>query len=213
MLSVWSSWAEYVSHVHPTAVVSEGGLKAALLQSAFKNLSLFLHSKRDLETALGDLSGHGFAEADVVFRKYAGAELENAYRAALNLIRAGEELLLFSRRLAESPAAYGFLHANQLPTQWERHKKEGNPVWEIAQLTQDGKELYRGLMQLEEQDDDLFMRGLQLPRELQSDFRLSRDLFSVGFEEPGLFSASKGLERVLRTLAQKRRLVISSKRE
>lgn len=55
------------------------------------------------------------------------------------------------------------------------------------------------------------MRDLELPEDLRADFILSRDLFSVGFDEMGLFAAGRGIEGVLRVIARRRKLTLKVK--
>src|SRR5262245_65585889 len=50
--------------------------------------------------------------------------------------------------------------------------------------------------------EDRFIVGvLDLPPSLESDFRTSRNLFSIGFDEVGLLIAGRRLEGVLRKIA------------
>ena len=64
-----------------------------------------------------------------------------------------------------------------------------------------------GYDRMAREDERLFLDGLELPEELEGDFGLSRDLFSIGLDEVGLFTAARGLEKVLRRIARDRKLV------
>src|SRR5262245_53495019 len=60
--------------------------------------------------------------------------------------------------------------------------------------------------------EDRFIVGvLDLPPSLESDFRTSRNLFSIGFDEVGLLIAGRGLEGVLRKIAYTRKIVLGVK--
>ena len=128
----------------------------------------------------------------------------------IELVHAGEALLLHHKRLAVSRAAYGFLHQHDVLEHWERYN-EVRLSREIDQMVVDTHELLRGYRELLDTDERFLLEDLRLPDDLQADFRLARNLFSIGLDDVGLFMAGRGLEGVLRRIAAKRKIVLESK--
>ena len=207
----WSSWESFVDHTHPSMLKSPDLLSSLASQSTFITIIQLEDSRRRLDESLQRLSTLGYADPRVIGHPLSRRVLEEGYNIALHVIRAGEELLLNHERLARSDAAYGFLHQNDLPKHWQRYLHEGNPSYEIYRLYQDASALLDGFTKLIDEDQRLLVAGLQLPADLDADFRTARSLFSLGFDEVGLLVASRGLERVLRQVAKARRITIESK--
>ena len=67
-----------------------------------------------------------------------------------------------------------------------------------------------GYYSLIEADRRLIVENLDLPDSLESDFRLARDLFSVGFDEIALLVTGRGLEGVLRKIADVRKISLQT---
>ena len=126
-------------------------------------------------------------------------------------IYAGEELLLYHRPLARSLAAYGFLHQNDLLSHWDRYQKSGRVAREVHQLVKDIHDLLGGYRELVAAWDTFVVGELELPAVLESDFRLARNLFSVGFDDVALLIAGLGVEGVLRKIASVRKISIEIK--
>lgn len=129
----------------------------------------------------------------------------------IEAIHAGEELLLYHRRLAISEASYGFLHQHTVLDHWDRYKRTDRIAFEIEQLVKEIRRLLDGYEQIAREDERFITDNLDIPPELERDFRLSRDLFSVGFDETGLLVAGRGLEGVLRQIARNRRILIEAR--
>jgi hypothetical protein len=79
-------------------------------------------------------------------------------------------------------AAYGFLHQHSLPNHWSRYAKTHRIVLEIRQFISDVDELLRGFEAMAEAEDEFIVGSIDLPALLEGDFRLARNLFSVGFD-------------------------------
>jgi hypothetical protein len=120
-------------------------------------------------------------------------------------------LLLYHKRLAKGRAAYGFLHSHDLLEHWDRYQQTGRLPKEIDQLVADTDELMNGYYAFREADESFLVDDLDLPPDLEADFRLARNLFSVGFDEVGLAMAGRGLEGVLRKLADVRQITLDTK--
>src|SRR5258708_10474247 len=82
---------------------------------------------------------------------------------------------------------------------------------EIHQLMSDIHELLNGYQEFVQAEDRYLVGSLDLPPSLESDFRLARNLFSVGFDEVGLLIAGRGLEGVLRKIADVRKITLEVK--
>lgn len=115
------------------------------------------------------------------------------------------------KRLAKSEASYGFLHQNDLLEHWDRYANTGRIASEIHELVSDLSDLLQGYEAFLRDEERFIIGGLDLPASLESDFRLARNLFSVGFDDIGLLIAGRGLEGVLRKIAHDRKILLEIK--
>ena len=209
MAWLWKSWEEYVESVHPTAV-RIGCFKQSRLGTRLQAEGRLLSAVNGLNESLNQLRELGFSNGRKRPSK-ATARVDEAFTIVAETIRAGEELLLYHKRLAFSEASYGFLSQNDLLEHWDRYAANERISFEIQQLLEDIGELLDGYRQMSREDEQLIMGKTDLPESLEHDFRLSRDLFSVGFDEVGLLMAGRGLEGVLREIARNRRILLEVK--
>lgn len=211
MVWLWASWQEYVDAVHPAAFDSPGRLRGAQRDSWFEAECHLWEAVRKLTEAARTLHTLGFTGSDHESPPDDVSVINRAERIVLDAIFAGEELLLYHKRLAKSDAAYGFLHQNELVKHWDRYEGAGRLPMEIHQLMSDIGELLNGYQEFVQAEDRFIIGHIDLPSSLESDFRLARNLFSVGFDDVGLLIAGRGLEGVLRRIADVRKIAIEVK--
>jgi hypothetical protein len=211
MAWLWSSWKEYLDNVQPVAVTSVGLFNLARLGSWFETEEKLFEAVSNLTAAIESLDKLGFVEDDDMPLVDDENVIEEARDIVFDLIRAGEQILLYNKRLVKNGAAYGFLHQHELLEQWERYGATGRISLEVIQLISDTKELLKGYYQLKESDGQFLTFELKLPPELEADFRLARNLFSMGFDEVGVLISGRGLEGVLRKIAQARKIMIDAR--
>jgi hypothetical protein len=206
MAWLWTSWQEYVDAVHPAAFDSPGRLRGTQRDSWFEVDCHLWEAVHKLTAATQALSDLGFTGSDHDSPPDDTSVIEQAERLVLEAIYYGEELLLYHKRLAKSDAAYGFLHQNDMLKHWNRYQSAGRIPMEIHQLISDIRKLLNGYHEFVQAEDRFIVGGIDLPPSLESDFRLARNLFSVGFDEVGLLMAGRGLEGVLRKIADVRKI-------
>ena len=211
MAWLWDSWEEYVDAVHPVAVDRPGLLRLSHRDSWFETESRLLSAVRKLQEAIHSLSELGFTGRDHDRPPKDAANSKKAESVVLDAVYAGEELLLYHKKLAESEAAYGFLHQHDMIEHWDRYERTGRVGSEIHQLVSDISELLQGFQEFSRTDDKFIVGDLDLPPQLEADFRLARNLFSVGFDEVALLMAGRGLEGVLREIADARKILLDVK--
>lgn len=161
-----------------------------------------------LSVANGDLIALGFGKQPMPEDH---ALLEKAANLTWDIAYEGERLLLFHKRLAQSEWAYDFLHEHDLSEHWVRYAATKRIFREIGKLAEAARELLQGYEKLQQEDDRFLIRELNLPEELQSDFVLSRNLFSVGFDELAVLVACRGLEGVIRQITKQRKIKLPGK--
>ncbi|HMD76083.1 MAG TPA: hypothetical protein VKG86_01780 [Terracidiphilus sp.] len=209
MAWLWNSWEEYVQWVHPSEV-QIGHFKESKRETkleAEQSLLSAVNSLNNLSVQLHKL-GFGDNRKSSSDLKYNVGEVS---AIVAQTIRAGEELLLYHKRLTLSEVSYGFLHQNDLLEHWDRYVATDRISFHIQQLIIDVIELLDRYSQMSREDEKLIIGKIELPNSLERDFRLSRDLFSVGFDEIGLLVAGRGLEGVLREIARNRRIELEIK--
>lgn len=211
MAWLWSTWQEYVDYVHPVVVDSKGVFDLAKRRSWFENELRLGDALRKLTTALESLAELGFKGDNNNAPPDDSSILEQANRLAIDLVHAGEMLLLYHKRLATSRASYGFLHQNDLIDHWDRYSATKRIFKEIDQLVEDTQELLSGYHEMVQTDEEFLVHNMDLPDDLEADFRKARNLFSVGFDDIGVLIAGRGLEGVLCKVAKVRKIMIEVK--
>jgi hypothetical protein len=207
---LWNSWEEYRDWVHPGSV-RRGSWGLSRQQPWNEAESKLRDAVCRLSEARNSLCKLGFTGSNDDSPPDALADLSHARRLVITVIHCGETLLLYHKRLAKSEASYGFLHQNDLLEHWDRYANTGRIASEIHELVSDLSDLLQGYEAFLRAEDRFIIGGLDLPVSLESDFRLARNLFSVGFDDTGLLIAGRGLEGVLRKIAHDRKILLEIK--
>lgn len=213
MAWLWNSWEEYVEYVHPVEVRHSAHWRLSHQISWFEtDRDLWGAATRLRESAIS-LRKLGFTGNDRDRPPSSPSLIEQARKIGFEAVGAGEELLLHHKRLATADAAYGFLHQHDIleDEHWDRYKQTGRIAREIHQLASDISELLKGYEEFVQAGDKFIVRSLDLPSSLEADFRLARNLFSVGFDEVGLLIAGRGLEGVVQKIAEVRKISLAAK--
>ena len=210
MAWLWNSWEEYVDIVRPVAVDNPQRVRQSQRDSWLETEHSLYKALRELEEKTHALCQLGFRGSDDP-PAHDQALVGQALPLVMDAVCAGEEVLLYHKRLAKSKAAYGFLHQHMILEHWERYAQTRRITREICQLVSDIDELLRGIDALTAAEDEFIVGSLELPAPLEADFRLARNLFSVGFDEVGLLIAGRGLEGVLRRIADVRKISLEAK--
>src|ERR1700685_1820546 len=184
MAWLWNSWAEYVKSVEPVACTSPGSFVLAHRSSLFVSQQLLYQAVEEVSRALESLQELGFKSNAGRLSPRDSSTIGKARDLMIELVHAGEALLLHHKRLAVSRAAYGFLHQHDVLEHWERYN-EVRLSREIDQMVVDTHELLRGYRELLDTDERFLLEDLRLPDDLQADFRLARNLFSIGLDDVG----------------------------
>ncbi len=197
------------------AEIREGRFQLSRSSTKLQSVQHLVDAAEELAESFRELNGLGFKGKNARSPKYDPALVGRARDHVIHAIHAGETLLLYHKRLALSEASYGFLHQNDFLEHWDRYMGGQHISHEIQQLVEDAGRLLEGYQRLSGEDERFLVGDLDLPEGLEEDFNLSRNLFSVGFDEVGLFIAARGLEKVLRRIAFDRKieLVTSKKTE
>jgi hypothetical protein len=210
MAWLWDSWEEYVKAVRPR-FVRPGLLRISHREPWFETESHLFSAVRKLQEAASSLSTLGFTGNDRGRILGNAANSSEARQFVMEALYAGEELLVYHKRLALSDAADGFLHQNDFMEHWDRYEKTGRIGSEIHQLVPDLNELLEGFQEFAQREERFILGDVDLPDQLEADFRLARNLFSVGFDEVALLIAGRGLEGVLRKIADAKKIRLDVK--
>src|SRR5258707_15331124 len=114
MAWLWSSWQEYLDYVIPVAVNRRGSFNAAARKSRFDAEVELGDAVRQLSDSMQSLAELGFTGKDDNVPPNDPSILNEARHLVIELVFAGEELLLYHARLGKSMASYGFLHQHDI---------------------------------------------------------------------------------------------------
>src|SRR5947199_1200272 len=212
MAWLWSSWEEFVDYVQPVSAKNRGLFRKTRNGTSFEIECELYKAFEELSAALTSLVELGFKGRDNERPPDDVSLVDNARRSVIDLIGAGEKLLLYHKRLAQSDDAYGFLSQNETLEHWDTYGGE-RILLEIDQLVTDTRELTAGFYRMKDEDEKFLIYHLDLPSELESDFRVARNLFSIGLDEVGVFMVGRGFEMVLRGIAKSKKIMISHKNQ
>jgi hypothetical protein len=203
MVWLWRSNEEFLDQVSPI-LVKHSAVRRTQLNTWFENQRELHLAASELRCALQQLRELGFSQDSEppTNRRI----LPEAHRIVRDIVWYGESLTLLHRRGVVAGAYYGFLHQHSILEEWERYSGDGRIFAEINQLITDTDELLTHYHEFIEEDGAFLVDDLEIPTGLQQDFRLARNLFSVGFDDVGLLIAGRGLEGVLRGIAEVRKL-------
>jgi hypothetical protein len=207
MAWLWDSWEQYCEWCHPAAI-RRGTYTLSRSNTQMEAVRHLLRAVAELRESARELGSMGFDPNGSEQLSYDPALVDRAHNHVIQAIHAGETLLVYHKRLALSDASYGFLHQNDLLEHWDWYAGGNRILHEIQQLVADVGKLLDGYQRMEREDEQWLVEDLDLPKTLEVDFRMSRNLFSVGFDEAGLFLAARGLEKVVREIARGRKIVL-----
>ena len=71
---------------------------------------------------------------------------------------------------------------------------------DVERLARDADELIDGFFEQEREDERFLSLPFHIPVEIRREFHLASGLFSVGFDEVGLFACGRGLEAAVKLI-------------
>jgi hypothetical protein len=198
---------DFKEHVFPHAINEVDHVRNYEVHYSFADgcRELFSHVAK-LEEGLALLRG---------WLKQGNPEADNDILAvATSLCHHGELMLLFQRRLATMPGgegAYGFLHGKETVERYIDDRSKPPSRYELEQLSDDVDTLLKSFDDAMARDQRFLLDDArELPEELRIDFRIARDLCSVGFEDVALIVCGRGFEKVVRAIMSERKIVVTS---
>lgn len=209
----WSSYEEYVEWVRPQYVHHQGPWEGTLTDCLFENLFSAGEHFQNLREASMKLST-AFRNAHSN-RELRLDSVDELYGHLVGVTCEAEYLLLYLPSLATDPGAGDFLAEKDLDEHWHSYVAQGNGrklFYQLDRFVKATDKLVKAFYNLQEKGHSFLHEELrELPEELLSDFKISRDLFSVHINEAGAFFAGRGLECVLRMIAQNLRINVEVK--
>jgi len=199
-----------MDYVVPIAV-DERNTRLQRFYSWFEIQENLLEAVQEIRAKLESLTNLEFTGDDNKPLPNDPSILDTTHSIVLELIYAGEELLLYHKRLAKSNASYKFLGSHDMYDHWEHYSATRRIFKETDKLVKGSWELLEGYQNRIREDDKFLLYELELPRDLEDDFVLARNLFSVGFDDVGVLITGRGLEGVLRRIAKLRKINITAK--
>lgn len=183
-----------VRHVHNLSVQSAA--------ETFEELLLDLRELRTDHRKLGN----------VLKTKETKSAYDDAHELSVGICHYGESLLLHQRWLAEDLASGRFLNAKEAIHHAARGSHREATFYDFRNLHESVDEMLAVYDRwLTDRSSYIVYDVHDLPTEMKQDFRQGRGLFSLGFDEMGLFACGRGLERVARSILEERGVQITVK--
>ena len=205
----WNSFDEYERHVNPFFKEDGGVFRFAAIQSWAEHEG---ERVKAIEAANEGINLLEETKLDRLTPKTSRKRWDAAHEAASRLVYAMETLLAYDKRLGETRETSDFAHhKDEVLRNWERYENTDYLCHSIADLHRSSCRILEVERNLALCDERFLVGDLSLPESLLLDFKLARDLFSVGFDEPGAFFAGRGLEGVIRDALRKQRIEFDSK--
>jgi len=177
----------------------------------YERLYSFAQCAREMYKDLAELRDANEQLAQALEATSRRGDLSDVHEIALDVCHHGEKILLFQKRLALSDSAYGFLTSKDAIEHAEHHPNHKASYIDFEYLRRDAEILIQGFLELERADVEFLVKNLDLPDEIEREFRMARDLFSVGFDDGGLFVVGRGLEAVARRIVLERGVQIRAR--
>ena len=176
-----------------------------VIYSAAENIEELVYNLRHLRDG-----NHGLAK--LLEAKGSKSNFEKAHKVAVGVCHYGELPLLHQRWLAIDLASAGFLNAKEAISHAAHEFHRDTAYYDLRTLHESVNEMLAVHDRfLTDRSGYLVYDIHDLPKPLQKDFREARDLFSLGFDEMGLFACGRGLEMVARAILGERSVKIMSK--
>lgn len=206
---LWSSFDEYSSHINPIYRDNAGVFRYKHLFSWGDMEASRLDYLRDVESALNSLETAGVDENQTSFSK---PKLLKIHAYIEQIVNSVEQMLVFDRRLGMTPETSNFANAkDEVLLNWERYL-EGDYLGHcLVSLYTSTRALIACLHSRTESDRSFLLSEFIVNEPPPADFVMARDLFSLGFDEAGLFYSGRGLESTLREALRRRKFDYESK--
>lgn len=204
MAWLWSSFEEFKKRVYPIEIDKPGFFEETHDASQFENLERLFEAIKEFSFANDKLRREVNRHKKAIIED---AKFEQAWQFIWDIIRTGETILLYHKKLNDSSWAYDFRKEKSLAEHWDSYSVRRRRL-ELDRLIKAAEKLQEGFYKLMSEDRRFLINDIALPDFLMKDFILSRNLFSVGFDEVGLLIAGRGLEGVLREIARTRNIKI-----
>src|SRR2546430_3832372 len=137
MAWLWNSWKEYLNGVSPVCADTIGLFNLAKHATYFEAECAIYEAVEKVREALDGLKELGFTGRDSDRESNDESTLDEAHGLVIDLVHAGEKLLLYHKRLARNDSSYGFLSQHDIVGQWDRYAASHRIFSEIDQLVTD----------------------------------------------------------------------------
>ena len=163
----------------------------------------FCRAVNNMELAYHELKRIASVAAKPPTRKYTEDEFGEVWAAACNIVQQGEYALAYCKPLAETKGGQEFIERKDVFEHLPRYQKQswGSAKSGTMDLLRATEALMQSIHEFWETDESFLNCVPDLPDDLKADFVAARDVMSLGFTEAGLIYAGRGLEGVVRRIA------------
>src|SRR5436189_5559691 len=162
MPQLWDSYEEFRYSVGPVLIDQDGPLRLAQSETLCEQQGKISRALAELDDARTKLSKLGFADDPPQGHR---DHLDEAFSICLDAAYAGEDLLMYHRRLALSHSAYDFCHQKDIVERenWDRYSATKRIFHEIAKLVESVDQLVQGYRDIVASDGEYLRIDRDLP--------------------------------------------------
>lgn len=199
----WETAEEFLQHVHPIEHAPKNAVRTAKHWTGLKRMLEFCRAVNNMELAYHELKRIASVAAKPPTRKYTEDEFGEVWAAACNIVQQGEYALAYCKPLAETKGGQEFIERKDVFEHLPRYQKQswGSAKSGTMDLLRATEALMQSIHEFWETDESFLNCVPDLPDDLKADFVAARDVMSLGFTEAGLIYAGRGLEGVVRRIA------------
>jgi hypothetical protein len=199
----WESEEAFKEHVHPIELAPKNAVRVARNWTGLKRMLEFCRAVNGFEIAYHELERIANVAANPPTTPYTEDEFRDVWAAALHIVCQGEYALAYCKPLAETKGGEEFIERKSVFEQFPRYQKEpwGSAKSGTMDLLRAADELMQAIHDFWGTDDSFLKYVPDLPDDLKADFVAARDVMSLGFTEAGLIYSGRGLEGVVRRIA------------
>jgi hypothetical protein len=205
----WESTETFREYVHPIEHAPGNAVHVARSYTGFERVVKFCRVVCELESACSELERIISIAAHPPTSPFSEDQFDEVWTAAHHIVSSGEYALAYCKPLAKTKGGEEFIERKHIFEQLPRYQAQswGSCKSWTVDFLQTTKQFLEAIHDFLETEKTFLDHVPDLPEDLKIDFVAARDVMSLGYDEAGLIYAGRGLEGVVRRIAQDHKVI------